>query len=142
MISLTFALVGLAAQVSTMTPPNPDWNCDDPMAQQEMNRCAERDYVEADAALNAQWITTKAVMKARDKELEAYRSTRDSRPGYFESLLKAQRAWLTYREAHCRLEGYVARGGSLEPLLVSTCKTALTKSRTQDLRDIVEMMGM
>ena len=116
--------------------------CDEAAAeqgiQQDMNICAYRDFLIADAALNAQWKVTRAKMKARDAGWESYKPDYDTRPGWFASLLEAQRAWLTYRDAQCRVDGYTARGGSLEPLLVSTCKTALTKARTQDLKYLAE----
>ncbi len=103
--------------------------------QQEMNICALNDFLAAEKQLNEQWAITSAVMKSRD---ESWKSEWDERPGYFNSLLASQRAWLKYRDAHCRVEGYAARGGSLEPLLVSTCKTSLTEARTQELRSLVE----
>ena len=90
----------------------------------------------ADAALNAQWRLTRQAMRERDSEAD--KPDWDDRPGYFDTLLEAQRAWITYRDAHCRSEGYSARGGSLEPLLVSTCKTHLTKLRTAQLRELAE----
>ncbi|OCC24824.1 hypothetical protein MB02_04995 [Croceicoccus estronivorus] len=129
------SLVLAAAAGSAATPPNPGWNCDDPVAQQEMNWCAAQEYVKADGELNAQWAITAADMKAKDKNLDR---TYDERPGYFETLLSAQRAWIAYRDAHCASEGFWARGGSLEPLLVSTCKTKLTQERTQQLQFLVE----
>jgi uncharacterized protein YecT (DUF1311 family) len=119
-------------------PPNADWDCDNPLRQQEMNWCAARDYEEADEALNEEWKEVAAAMKARDAAREKMDLPPDERPGYFASLLEAQRAWLRFRDAHCRLKGYEARGGSLEPLLVSTCKTALTKERTEQLRILAE----
>ncbi len=103
--------------------------------QQEMNICAYRDYILADRELNAQWKLTSAKMKARDRTWEP---EWDDRPGYFASLLEAQRAWITFRDAHCRVDGFSARGGSLEPLLVSTCKTALTKARTAQLKALAD----
>lgn len=106
--------------------------------QQEMNICAHREYLVADAELNAQWRITRDFMRERDAALARYSdSETDPRPGYFASLLEAQRAWIAYRDAHCRTEGYAVRGGSLEPLLVSTCKTALTEARTGELRDLI-----
>ncbi|MEM9502201.1 MAG: lysozyme inhibitor LprI family protein [Pseudomonadota bacterium] len=119
-------------------PPNPDWDCQDPQAQQEMNWCAAQDYAVADDALNAQWTVTAAKMKARDASTAGSLPDWDERPGWFDSLLEAQRAWITYRDAHCRADGYSARGGSLEPLLVSTCKTALTEARTKELRSLAD----
>ncbi len=116
-------------------PPNPDWNCDSPVQQQEMNWCAHREFLAIDDELNHQWAETSALMKARDEAWDVgNRPDWDERQGYFDTLLAAQRAWLAFRDAHCRLDGYAARGGSLEPLLISTCKTELTETRTQELR--------
>ena len=107
-------------------------DCAEPMTQQAMNYCAGLEYDEADKALNAQWRETAAEMR----RLDAASTPDDGRPGYFEQLLAAQRAWLIYRDAHCASEGYYARGGSLEPLLVATCKTKVTRARTLQLREL------
>ena len=117
--------------------------CDDKAAemgiQQAMNHCAHRDFAVADAELNAQWTITAAAMKQQDAEWATYGVAMDSRPGFFDSLLEAQRAWLAFRDAHCRVDGYTARGGSMEPMLVSFCKTSLTRQRTQQLKDLAEV---
>ena len=128
---LEIAMLMQAASV----PPNPDWNCEDPTYQQEMNWCAHQDYLAADAKLNEQWAETAAVMKTRDEQWD---KSWGEGPGYFQVLLDAQRAWLAYRDAHCTSEGYYARGGSIEPVLVSTCKSKLTKDRTQALSFLIE----
>jgi len=114
----------------------PPYDCEiDQMTQQGMNYCAYQDYLVADAKLNAQWSKTATVMKQRDADFD---SEYDDRPGYFDTLLAAQRAWIAYRDTQCASEGYYARGGSLEPLLVSTCKTKLTEDRTEQLRFLIE----
>lgn len=106
--------------------------------QQPMNQCAYRDFVIADQELNAQWKITAAAMKASDAEFAANGSDEyDTREGFFESLLEAQRGWLRYRDAHCRVDGYTARGGSMEPMLVSFCKTHLTQLRIEELRALI-----
>jgi len=133
---MIFALA-LVLQSAELPPCNQDRA--DEGIQQEMNICAAHDLKAADDALNVQWTITRDKMKSQDADYEAYQSTwDDGQPGYFESLLEAQRAWLKYRDAHCRLDGYNARGGSLEPLLVTTCKTALTTARTEELRQLAE----
>ena len=116
----------------------PQWNCDEPIAQQELNYCAHQDYLAADADLNAQWGITSAEMKERDK---GGWGEEDGRPGYFETLLEGQRAWLKYRDAQCTSEGYWARGGSMEHMLRSYCLARLTKLRTAELRELVEIDG-
>ena len=139
MLPILAPLLVLAHPGHQSAPPNPGWNCDDPIAQQEMNWCAAEEYRAADAELNRQWAKTSARMKERDAGWDdSVAMDWDKRPGWFDSLLEAQRAWIAYRDAHCRLDGYEARGGSLEPLLVSTCKTALTKERTEQLRSLAD----
>ena len=114
---------------------SPGWNCDDPQAQQEMNWCAAQEFHRADSALNAQWKLTTAEMKQRDQRDG---KQTDGRPGHFAVLLAGQRAWLKYRDAQCDLEGYLFRGGSMEPLLVATCRTELTEARTKQLKNLIE----
>src|SRR5690606_1177340 len=50
----------------------------------------------------------------------------DRQPGHFDTLLEAQRAWLRFRDAQCLSESFMARGGSMQPMLDSQCKTYLT----------------
>lgn len=131
---MIFSLLTFALQAA---PPNPAWNCDDPQVQQEMNWCAGREYQAADAELNDQWRNTAAAMKAQDVSFAEYGGN-DTRKGFFESLLEAQRGWLRYRDAQCALEGYEFRGGSMEPLSANSCKARLTRARTQELKELTE----
>jgi len=62
-------------------------------------------------------------------------------PGSFAALLESQRAWLKFREVQCRYEGYLVKGGTAEPLMVSGCKDELTKKRTKDLKSLLEGFG-
>ena len=125
------ALFLLAAEA----PPVAGWNCKAPQVQQEMNWCAHQDFLEADAALNAQWKKTAAEMKRRDAD---WGQPDDGSKGYLAILLDAQRAWLNYRDAHCTSEGYLFRGGTMEPLIHASCKARLTEERTKQLNDLVE----
>lgn len=139
MIYALAPLLVLLQPAGAAVPPNPNWNCDDPVVQQEMNWCAAQDYKAADDQLNAQWSQTREEMRRQDKSWKQYGARgRDDRPGWSTSLLEAQRAWLKFRDAHCRIEGYGARGGSLEPFLVSRCKQALTEERTKQLKALAQ----
>lgn len=113
----------------------PAVDCDNAMAQFELNACAYKDFQRADAAMNAQWKLTSAHMKESDADFDR---TQDNRPGYFDTLLAAQRAWLTYRDQHCASEGYTMRGGSAEPMVISGCQTQLTNARTAELKSLIE----
>ncbi|HWV60059.1 MAG TPA: lysozyme inhibitor LprI family protein [Sphingopyxis sp.] len=128
MILATLMTLAAAAQ-------EPELDCDNAMAQFELNACAYKEYERADAAMNAQWKVTAARMKEIDADFDR---SQDNRPGYFDTLLAAQRAWLTYREQHCAGEGYTMRGGSAEPMVISGCQTQLTEARTKQLKDLIE----
>ncbi|MFB0610812.1 lysozyme inhibitor LprI family protein [Aurantiacibacter poecillastricola] len=109
-------------------------DCTSAITQQDMTHCAALDWQKADDALNEQWRETAAEMR----RLDAATSADDGRAGYFAQLLKAQRAWLSFRDAHCTSEGFYARGGSMEPMLVAQCKAELTRERTRQLRELAQ----
>ncbi|HEU4650144.1 MAG TPA: lysozyme inhibitor LprI family protein, partial [Croceibacterium sp.] len=67
--------------------------------------------------------------------------TGDSQPGHYETLLAAQRAWLAYRDAQCRSESFMARGGSMQPMLELQCKAYMTELRIQQLRLLIAGPG-
>lgn len=112
----------------------PTVDCANAMTQRDMNFCAARDYQEADVALNAQWKLTRDVMMKWDGELKET----GTKAGGEEALLKAQRAWISYRDGQCEAAGFSARGGTLEPLLVSSCLADLTRKRTEELKALAE----
>ncbi len=131
MMLLALLLSGLAPDGGV----EPGIDCaSDALAQQPMNYCAAREFEAADKALNAQWARTAARMKAFDADYGG--AYNDGRPGFYETLLAAQRAWLAYRDGQCTSEGYQFRGGSMEPFMVATCRTRLTKLRTEELREL------
>lgn len=115
------------------TASKPAGYCAEARTQAEMNACAAQDYALADAALNAQWAITSETMKETDRAVGA---PTDGRPSYFDALLDAQRAWLTFRDSHCRVEGFNWRGGSAEPMSVSICMAMTTRARTDQLREL------
>lgn len=109
-----------------------DWDCTKAgdLPQQGMNYCAAVDFQRADDALNVLWPKVRAFMKKQDADLKEYSP---DLVGAEDALMKAQRAWIDYRDGQCEAEGFEARGGSLEPLLVSTCKAQKTRERTEEL---------
>lgn len=107
-------------------------DCRDPQAQMELNMCARIDFEHADAELNRAYREAIAAARQSDRELDR---TYDQRPGYEAVLREAQRAWVAFRDAHCRYEGYEeARGGSMEPMVYSGCQARLTRERIAQLR--------
>lgn len=112
-----------------------DVDCENAQTQTDMTSCAQARYDEADKALNAQYKQTRAAMVAIDKDLDG------DMKGAEQALLKAQRAWITYRDAQCENSGFQARGGTMEPMLVAGCLADLTDLRTKELKVLAEGMG-
>lgn len=92
------------------------------------------DWKRADAAMNVQYRTTMAFMKKMDGFTA---SDRPRGPTYQQALLASQRAWLTFRDAQCVIQGYGYRGGSAEPMERLDCMATLTRERTKQLKDLV-----
>ncbi len=110
----------------------PKIDCAKAEAQTDLNICAALDFDTADKALNVQYKKTRAAMVAIDADLD-----KDMK-GAEKALIKAQRAWVDYRDGECEAQGFQARGGSMEPMLVSGCKADLTKKRTKELKDLAD----
>ncbi len=97
--------------------------CTDAITQTELNLCSAKEYEAADAELNAAWRELRATAKRR---------------GMFESVLSAQRAWIVFRDAHCKAVAAPYAGGSIVPLIVNRCLADLTETRTAQLRALAE----
>ena len=109
-----------------------DTDCSNPQTQMEMNHCAGLEYLAADEDLNADYKMAREAMKQMDEYLPT------GGRSAAQSLLDAQRAWIVYRDAACETKGFLFRGGSMEPPIVLTCKTDLTRKRSEALRYLAE----
>jgi len=84
-----------------------------------MKICGAYRWAVQDLRLNHAFSLAKAVTK---------------KSNYRESLLKAQRAWLIYRDSQCAFEGISeAEGGTAEGLYVLACKEELTRLQADRL---------
>lgn len=90
--------------------------CADPQDQTTMNICAGKEFEAADKALNAAYREIVGRI-GDDHETRA-------------SLTAAQRAWIAFRDGECAFQAKSVEGGSIYPLIVADCKTALTEART------------
>ena len=132
-LGLFACLALLPANVSAQEDPPLD--CENAMSQSDMNQCAYQDFEAADKELNAVWKKAKAYMVKQDEDLK---EMSPELVGGVDALMKAQRAWIDYRDGQCEVYGFQSRGGSMEPMLVDGCKTDLTKARTKELKEIYE----
>ena len=98
----------------------------------------------ADAALNAQYHQTMARMALADKERDANlrdgSSKPDGHPTYQVALVTAERAWLTYRDAHCETVGLEYRGGAEEDEADGKCVNEMDRKRTVELKAVLDGM--
>ena len=119
---VTRALLAAVAIFVAASPLAAQVECDEDGPQQAMNACALDAYRAADAELNAVY----ARLRARLPE-EERRELRD-----------VQRAWLAYRDGHCRMEAAEFEGGSMQPLILHGCLAHLTRERTRALKALEE----
>lgn len=92
-------------------------DCADANTQADMNICAEQEFAKADARLNELYHQINARLKD-DKSAHDQMKT-------------AQRAWIAFRDAECAFVGSAAEGGSIQPFIISGCKTELTLTRNE-----------
>lgn len=131
------AIGGLATLMAlpVSAEDDPIIKCQDAVTQSEMTLCAVQEHGAEDKKLNEQWAKTKKAVTDWDAALDT-----DQR-GAVDALLKAQRAWIQYRDAHCDVEGFSVRGGTLEPAIIELCLAEVTRKRTAELEDLVNGFG-
>lgn len=101
--------------------------CGDAKTQDVMNACFSIEFKNSEQQLNS---TYQATLKRLDQ---------DNR----EPVRVAQRAWLRYRELHCKAAGFLQVGeGSMEPTVVFGCKAELNRARTQEIEAAYRTPGM
>ena len=91
-----------------------------------MNMCAAKKFKAADAGLNR--VYNRLVSKLGD---DADRLAR---------LRTAEVSWLKYRDDNCEYEASAFEGGSMKPLIYSSCLERMTKARTAELRGQIKEM--
>ncbi len=111
-----------------------DLDCDAPQSQLEMNVCAVDALEQADAELNREWNLLRTRLKQAEEDL--------GYEGWFDKALAGQRGWLAYRDGQCAAEGYGARGGTMEGMLITYCKTRLTLIRVRELKQLDDAGGL
>ncbi len=79
-----------------------------------------------------------AGFQAADKALnQAFRQVEHRLSGDADGkarLVKAQRAWIAFRDAECMFQSSGEDGGSAAPMVIAVCKEKLTAARTGQLK--------
>ncbi len=108
----------VAFHASAQNPQTTD-PCADGQTTVEMRDCAGREYKQADAELNA--VYKQLMSTLSDKAEQA-------------ALKTAQQSWLKYRDANCEFDAFENRGGTIYPVVYTSCLTAMTRARTKEMR--------
>jgi len=99
--------------------------------QPELNACAFEAFQATDKQLNLLYKKRMAQLEAHEKEV----------PGEFKPIIQklkfAQTAWLKFRDADCDYEAFQYEGGSIQPLIESSCMEAKTKQRIEDIKQML-----
>lgn len=87
--------------------------------QSAMTACAQSQFKQADAKLNARYSALKKALA--------------DQPARRASLQKAERAWLAYRDADCAFAAGAHAGGSMAPMVKLQCLADRTARRSHVL---------
>ncbi|MFC3722522.1 lysozyme inhibitor LprI family protein [Neoaquamicrobium sediminum] len=122
-LSRKLIIVSVVALCGISMPALAD-ECADPRDQTTMNICAGKEFEAADKALNAAY---REIVRRIGDDHETKTA-----------LTAAQRAWITFRDGECAFQTKSVEGGSIYPLIVADCKTALTEARTEQLKTYLD----
>lgn len=109
----------LSLTLMSMSVTSAQAGCEDPLSQLEMNHCAAKGFKATDQKLNDLYSNG---ISGLEKKHQA-------------ALIKAQRAWIGYRDLACLSYGLVAEGGSMQSMLVNNCLAEVTNQRIKLLKE-------
>lgn len=95
----------------------PRLNCNNPQTQSDLNACEQQRWEAADLELNQ-------IYQSLTPQLSNNRR---------QQLVKAQRAWIAFRDSECAFHSSVAEGGTMQPMLYYACLANLTDIRNVEL---------
>ena len=94
------------------------WSNSFAQTQSEMNATAYANYKKADAQLNKVYKQLMSILDKKEKPL----------------LIQAEKDWVKFRDSHCKFVISQYEGGSIQPLIYSTCLEELTKKRIAEIK--------
>jgi uncharacterized protein YecT (DUF1311 family) len=123
--SMMKKLIGVTLVSASMFAANAmaaEEDCKNPVSQIAMNVCAGKDYQREDATLNKLY-----------KELVA-KLEKDRRA----KLKQVQVTWIKYRDLQCEFDSSNYDGGSMYPLVRSSCLARMTAQRNKELEAMLK----
>lgn len=107
-------------------------NCGLQSTTYDINQCLMADQEEAEIELTAAYRRALLAASRADRELDRT----DKRISNRLALVQAQRAWITFRDAHCQTMAFTMRGGSGEGTAFAGCLAEMTQRRIAELREL------
>ncbi|MCP6759573.1 MAG: lysozyme inhibitor LprI family protein [Fischerella sp. CENA71] len=108
---------------ATAIAQKPAINCSQATTTPELKYCSQQSYAAADKKLNQTYQKVLVNLKKEPKQL----------------LTKGQQAWIVFRDNTCDFEVYGSRGGTGYEIFRNQCLERLTKQRTQDLENYLQL---
>jgi uncharacterized protein YecT (DUF1311 family) len=102
-----------------------DIDCKKAGTQLELNHCGYKAFKAADAELNRVYRQLRNNYKGTPQESQ---------------LVDAQLAWLKFRDTDCKFSADRFKGGSIAPLIYSSCQQGLTTERTRSLKNYLDVL--
>ncbi|WP_308539042.1 lysozyme inhibitor LprI family protein [uncultured Pantoea sp.] len=97
-------------------------DCENAEKQLDMNQCANTEYKVADKELN-----------------QTYQKALKATSGEQKSLLQSsQRKWIEFRDADCKFQTFISKGGSINSMNLSNCLLDKTKQRTDEFKKMLD----
>lgn len=130
---LAIVLAGFGDAANSQVSPTPD--CAEPLYQAAINMCARAEHEVADKEMSA--VFDQLIAQLRDQD----RSYADLGPEYVgaEMLMAAsQKSWAGNRSDACAARGVANYGGSMRPAVIASCFAMMARSRTEELRWLLD----
>lgn len=128
-------LAGLCCASSALARPGQTRDCTDPLVQAEINACAEDDYRAAEKEMAAVYAQLLAQFREQDR---TYAEDEPQYTGAGEQLMQSQSLWAESSGALCAAGSSSFFGGSARPAVHFACLARMARSRTEDLRWLLD----
>lgn len=102
--------------------------CDTAVSDPDINECAAQEYSRVDGILNTTYKKVLADLKASGKEYPDALKAR-------QELIKAQRLWVSFREADCNAIFTLHQSGTIRVLMYHSCMTSHSEQRIKELKE-------
>jgi len=135
---IAFSLLSWSVQAQSSADFNEEEiDCETAMTTIDLRYCAMIEYEEADKELNevyqkliASYNQDLAEAKARGRE----EGDLDYITEPLKLLRQSQRDWIKFRDSFCNYEASQSWGGTMEPLVYTSCRANMTQEQTKRLR--------